>query len=105
MDSSLAVLLTIAGGLQVFLFALFGRFEVPRWKVLSKIGFYFVLTWILATAFGWWSVIWIAGHPALGVVAHAFWCGNHGIDWRTCEPRDEYLRLRPWRGDSFANAD
>jgi hypothetical protein len=106
MESSLAIQLLIAALLQLLLFRLFGRFVTPRWKIYGKMGFYFLITWVLATSLGWWSLLWIVGHPVLGILAHAFWCRNHGIDWVTCEPRDEYLRLRPWAlEDGFANAE
>ncbi|MEX2582342.1 MAG: hypothetical protein WD766_03665 [Gemmatimonadota bacterium] len=106
MEPRLALLLLIAAFVQFLLFALFGRFVAPRWKALGKVGFYFLITWILATSLGWWSLVWIIGHPALGAYAHAFWCRKHGIDWLTCEPRDEYLRLRPWAAaDGFAGSE
>jgi hypothetical protein len=105
MEPSLAVQLTLAVVLQAFLYALFGRFVTPRWKLLPQTAFYFAITWILAASLGWWSLVWTIGHPALGVFAHAFWCGKNGIDWRTCEPRDEYLRRSPLGvGSSFLNA-
>jgi hypothetical protein len=96
MDPGLATQLTIAALLQLVLYALFGRFETSRWAALSKVGFYFLITWILATSLGWWSLVWIAGYPLLGVLAHVFWCRNNGIDWLTCEPREEFARLRPY---------
>jgi hypothetical protein len=106
MEPRLAILLLIAALLQLLLYRVFGRFVAPRWKIFPKFGFYFLITWILATSLGWWSLVWIIGHPVLGILAHAFWCRNHGIDWRTCEPREAYLRLRPWgRDDGLASAD
>lgn len=106
MEPRLAFLLFIAAVVQLLLFALFGRFVAPRWKAYGKVGFYFLITWILATSLGWWSLIWIIGHPALGVFAHSFWCRKNGIDWLTCQPRDEYLRLRPWAAaDGFSKAE
>ncbi len=104
MEPSLAVQLAIAVVLQTFLYSLFGRFVAPRLKLLPQIAFYFVITWILASSLGWWSLFWTVGHPALSIVAHAFWCGNNGIDWRTCEPREEYRRLNPLAvGDGALN--
>ena len=50
------------------------------------------------------ALIWIIGHPSLGVAGHIWWCRRHGIDWLTCEPRDRYLELRPWaKEDAFEN--
>lgn len=106
METSLAVQMALAVLLQVYIYLLFGKYLVPRWKVVPQIAFYLLISWIIATSLGWWALIWIAGHPALGVFAHASWCRNNGIDWKTCEPREEYLRLRPWGAeDEFASAD
>ncbi len=96
MEPRLILLCTIALLVQLGLFARFGRVALPPSRFLAQAGFYFLIAWILAGALGWWSLAWILGHPALGVLAHATWCRNHGIDWRTCEPRDEYLRKVPW---------
>lgn len=96
MDPSSTVLFGMAVALQAFLYLLFGRYVEPRWRMLPLVACYFLITWILANSFGWWSLLWIVGHPALGLFAHASWCRNHGIDWRTCEPRERYLELLPW---------
>jgi len=96
MDPSFTILFALAAALQAFLYLLFGKYVEPRWKVLPLIACYFLITWILAARFEWWSLVWIIGHPALGLFAHASWCANHEIDWRTCEPLDRYLALLPW---------
>ncbi|MQA89693.1 MAG: hypothetical protein GEU90_05595 [Gemmatimonas sp.] len=104
MEPRFAILLLIAALGQLLLFLLFGRYVAARWKAVGTIGFYFLITWILADSLGWWSLIWIVGHPVLSALAHVIWCRNHGIDWLTCEPRDEYLRLHPWTAaDGFAS--
>jgi hypothetical protein len=106
MEPSLAILMVFAAVLEIVLYIVFGRFIEPRWKILPKIGFYMLITWIFASAVGWWSLIWIIGHPGLGIFAHAIWCRRHGIDWLRCEPRDKYLRLAPWcDANGLARAD
>lgn len=106
MEPSLAILMLLAVALQTVLFLLFERFMEPRWKIILKVGFYLMISWIIASAVAWWSLIWIVGHPALGTIAHAVWCRRHGIDWLRCEPRDKYLRLRPWlQEDRLARVD
>ena len=94
---ALAVIIWIAG------FLLFGRFIAPHWKVVGKLLVYLVVTAILSRTVGHFALIWIIGHPALGIAGHIWWCRKHGIDWLTCEPREKYLALRPWAAaDGFA---
>ncbi len=77
-------------------FTVFGRFVSPRWKVAGKLVFYLAACWALSMVVGNWSLVWIVGHPLLGILGHAWWCRRHDINWITCEPRDRYLELRPW---------
>lgn len=102
MDSHI-VRMIVAVVLWVGGFLLFGRFISPRWKVAGKLAFYLVVSWVLSMTAGNWSLIWIVGHPLVGVAAHAWWCRRNGINWVTCEPRDRYLQLRPWaQADGFS---
>jgi hypothetical protein len=95
--------LVLAAMLWLVLFALFGRFIAPRWKVAGKAVFFLAVAAALSAWVGHWSLIWIIGHPLLGVWGHIWWCRQHQINWITCEPRDKYLALRPWAaGDGFA---
>jgi hypothetical protein len=77
-------------------FAVFGRFIAPRWKVWGKLGFYLGVSILLSIAVGYWALVWIIGHPGLGVAGHVWWCRKSGIHWVTCQPRGRYLALRPW---------
>lgn len=106
METSLAVQMAFALLLQGYIYHLFGRYAGTGWRFYPRILFYLLISWIMAGSLGWWSLIWIVGHPALEIIAHVSWCRNHGIDWKTCEPREKYLRLRPWKDDgSLARAD
>lgn len=99
----MAIDLAVAVVLQTALFLIFGRFIAPRWKVGGKLVFHFVIAIALSAWVGHWSLIWIMGHPFLGVVGHIAWCRAHGINWLTCQPREKYLSLRPWAvADGFA---
>jgi uncharacterized membrane protein len=89
-DLTVAVFTWAAG------YALLGRFIAPRWKIFGKLAFYLAASAVLSSLVGHWSLIWIIGHPALGIGGHIWWCRQHGIDWLTCEPRERYLELRPW---------
>jgi len=94
-----ALLIWMAG------FAVFGRFIAPRWKVWGKLAFFLLVTGALSLWLGLWALVWVVGHQGLGLLGHAWWCGKHGIDWLTCQPRDRYLELRPWAAaDGFGEA-
>ena len=96
--------LSIAFALWLGSFVVFGRFIVPRWKVGGKLVFYLAVTALLSAWVGHWSLIWVIGHPALGISGHVWWCRTHEISWLTCEPRDRYLALRPWAAqDGFGS--
>ena len=98
--TALALALWITG------FIFFGRFIVPRWKVAGKLVFYIGVSILLSALFGHWSLIWIIGHPLLGIAGHAWWCRKNGINWLTCQPREKYLGLRPWTAkDGFKQKD
>lgn len=97
--------LLIALAVWLLGFALFGRFISPRWKVLGKLVFFMLVAWVLAMLVGHWSMVWILGHPLLGIGGHVWWCKRNDINWLTCSPRDKYLGLRPWaNGDGFGAA-
>lgn len=70
-----------------------GRFIRPRWKQPGKLIMYLLLSWLLLRWVGEWALVFIIGHQAMGWVAHVMICRRHGIDWRTCEPEEEYLAL------------
>ena len=100
---SLIIDLTIALTLWFAGFLIFGRFIAPRWKVGGKLAFYLAVSAALSFYFGHWSLLWIIGHPLLGIGGHIWWCNKHQISWLTCQPREKYLQLRPWATqDDFA---
>ena len=88
--------LSIALGLWVVGYGLFGRFVTPQWKIVGKLLFYIGVAAGLSYYLGHWSLIWIIGHPAIGIGGHIWWCRRHGIHPVACTPRDRYLELRPW---------
>lgn len=77
----------------------FGRFEekTPLRRRLSKWAFYFSVTAALSHGSGRpWTFIWVLGYPAIGMAFHMWWCGKHGIDPLTAEPKERYYELRGW---------
>ena len=72
----------------------------------GKLLFYLGVTALLTWWVGYWAFVWIVGHQALGLWGHRWWCGRHGINWLTCQPRDRYLELRPWAAqDGFGTTE
>ncbi|MEM9492045.1 MAG: hypothetical protein AAGC55_23060 [Myxococcota bacterium] len=80
----------------------FGRLVRPHWKVIGKAAFYFAVAYGLARAFGHWSLLFILGHPVLGLLGHLAICRKHAIDWWTCEPRERYLAAQTQWAERFA---
>ena len=66
--------LALATGLWATGFFLFGRFIAPRWKVIGKLLFYLLVTALLSWTVGSYAVIWVIGHPLLGVGGQIWWC-------------------------------
>lgn len=74
-----------------------GRFVRPRWKVPGKFIFYVGISYILINEFGMYSLIFIVGHPLIGLTFHTILCKKHNINWLTCEPSDIYLQqIEKW---------
>lgn len=80
-----------------------GRFVRPKWKIPGKFVFYVGLSYALTHWFGHWSLLFIFGHPILGLVFHLKICKENNIHWITCEPREKYLELQEkWAKGDFS---
>ncbi|MDD9942814.1 MAG: hypothetical protein OXU20_17370 [Myxococcales bacterium] len=78
-----------------------GRFVRPRWKIYGKAAVALTLAYFAMVWLGPWGLLIPAVHQSAGIVGHVAICRRHGIDWRTCEPRAQYIALQEkWaRGD------
>ena len=78
-----------------------GRFVRPKWKIPGKLLFYVGMSTLLAYWIGHFALAFIILHPLIGLVFHIRVCQKHQINWRTCQPRNQYLQLQEkWaRGD------
>lgn len=95
---ALAVLLWTAGYFHT------GRFVRPRWKIPGKLLFYIAGSVAFVLWFGHFGSIFILGHPLLGLFFHIKICKKHGIDWRTCTPREKYMALQEkWAKGGFSD--
>ena len=71
-----------------------GRFVRPKWKIPGKFIFYIAVSYGLAYWFEHWSLIFIIGHPLIGLIFHIRACRKNDINWVNCEPRDKYIELQ-----------
>jgi len=78
-----------------------GRYVQPRWKLWGKAFAALVITYFAMVWLGPWGVLLPLAHQAAGFAGHVVICRRHGINWRTCEPRADYIALqeRYARGD------
>lgn len=95
----IAILIWFAGYLHN------GRFVRPKWKIPGKFIFYIGVSFVLVHWLGHWGVIFIIGHPLLGLVFHLKICKENDIDWLTCEPSEKYLGLqKKWAKGDFSKS-
>jgi hypothetical protein len=92
--------------LSALLFALgalvFGRFELhtPLRKRLFKLVFYQGIAALLVFTVGRpWSLLWIFGLMAVGMIFHFWWTLKHDIHPLKATPQDRYYQLRGWARD------
>lgn len=71
-----------------------GKFVRPRWKQPGKFLFYVIVSGALVYGFKHYGLLFIVGHPLLGLIFHIKVCRKHQINWKTCEPKAQYLALQ-----------
>src|SRR5690606_42116327 len=81
-----------------------GRFVRPKWKIPGKFIFYVGVSFALVQWIAHWGLVFIVGHPTIGLYFHIKVCNENNIDWITCVPRDKYLELQEkWSKGDFHN--
>ncbi|MFY0675307.1 MAG: hypothetical protein JXQ87_18065 [Bacteroidia bacterium] len=96
--SILALVIWIAGYLHT------GKFVKPKWKIPGKFIFYVVVSWAISHWFGHWALVFVIGHPLLGLGFHINACKKNSINWVTCEPKEKYIALtEKWAKGDFSN--
>ena len=82
-----------------------GRFVRPKWKIPGKFIFYMGVSFALVHWFGHWGLLFIVGHPLIGLIFHVNVCRKNDINWVTCEPREKYLELEEkWAKGDFGKS-
>ena len=95
---SLAVVLWFTG------YFLNGKFVRPKWKIPGKFIFYTTLSFFLTHWINHYSLIFIIGHPLIGMLFHIKACKEHDINWLTCQPRNKYIELQEkWAKGDFGS--
>lgn len=83
-----------------------GKFVRPKWKIPGKFIFYITISFLLIYWFNHYSLIFIIGHPLLGLIFHLKVCKTHDINWKTCEPTEKYIALQEkWAKGDFSKTE
>ncbi len=79
-----------------------GRFVRPKWKIPGKFLFYVGLAFLMTHWYLHWALLFIIGHPLIGLLFHYKVCKKNQINWLTCQPRDKYLEIQEkWAKGKF----
>ena len=82
-----------------------GKFVRPKWKIPGKFIFYVGVAFLLVFWFQHWALIFIIGHPLIGLIFHTKICKAHDINWLTCEPRERYIEIQEkWAKGDFSTS-
>jgi len=93
----LAVVIWLAGYLHN------GKLVRPKWKIPGKFIFYVGVSVALAHWWQHYALLFVIGHPLIGLVFHTKICRAHGINWFSCEPREKYLEVQErWAKGNFS---
>ena len=80
-----------------------GKYVRPIWKIPGKFLFYIAISYALSYWYEQWSLIFILGHPLIGLIFHINACKKNGINWINCEPKNKYLELQEkWAKGDFS---
>jgi len=101
-DSIHFLYMLMAIGIWILGYIHTGKFVRPKWKRPGKFIFYVGVSFVLAIWVGHFSVLFIIGHPLIGLMFHIRACQKNSIDWLNCQPREEYLKLQEkWASGDF----
>jgi len=79
-----------------------GKFVRPKWKIVGKFIFYVAISSLLSYWFSYFSLVFIIGHPLIGLIFHIRVCQKHQINWKNCQPQEKYLALQEkWAKGEF----
>lgn len=70
-----------------------GRIVRPKWKLLGKFVFYVGVSLGFVGWINHYALVFILGHPLIGLIFHTVICRKYNIHWLTCEPEDQYIKL------------
>ena len=82
-----------------------GKFVRPRWKIPGKFIFYVGVSFALVYWLRHWGLIFIIGHPLIGLIFHLKVCKDNDINWLSCEPKEKYIALQEkWAKGDFSKS-
>lgn len=80
-----------------------GKLVRPKWKVPGKLLFYVGVAFVLTHWWQHYALLFIIGHPLIGLVFHTKICSAHGINWFSCQPHEKYLEVQQkWAKGDFS---
>lgn len=80
-----------------------GRLVRPKWKIPGKFFFYVSISCLLAHWYAHYSLLFIIGHPLIGLIFHTKICRENAINWWTCQPEERYLEIQErWAKGDFS---
>lgn len=51
---------------------------------------------------GYYALLFIVGHPLIGLIFHIQACKKHNINWKNCQPVAKYMELQEkWAKGEF----
>ena len=88
--------LVIAVGMWVGPYLLIGRFTALQWKQGVRGVVYITVAGLLSLFFGHWSLLYIVGHPLVGLLVHVAWCRAHDFHWLRFDPEAYQRSEKEW---------
>jgi len=86
----------IAVVLEAFGLWLTAHLVWPRWKVVGKTMFYLSLSTALSWYWPRWALIFIIGHPLLGLGIHIWLCHSWGLSWWNVDAEKYNQAQKDW---------
>jgi hypothetical protein len=101
MDTSAWGPLVIWLGINALAVPLTWQLIWPTYKRYGKVAVSLVASAVLSWAVGWWSLLFILGHPLAGIAGHIWWCKRHKLPVLRPDP-DAYRRTQEKWADDLA---
>ena len=96
MRADVVIDLLIAAVIWGSMYMWIGRFTLLQWKQGVRGVVFLAVSALLSYFVGHWSLVFIIGHPLLGLLIHVLWCRSHGLHWVRFDPEAYRASEREW---------